>query len=801
MNYCKYCMSPLTDGVPCPCGLNEENYVPAFHQLQPGTVLQGRYLVGKVLGEGGFGITYVGRELKLGLKIAIKEYYPSGSATRTSSQSSEVHSAYGNDDTFAKGKEKFLNEAKTMALLDRQPHIVAVKDYFEENNTAYIVMEYVEGTTLKELTKEKGGKIPASELLELIKPMFSALGRMHSLGLIHRDISPDNLMIENGSIKLLDFGCAKDLSSGEVTQAIVLKHGYAPLEQYQRKGQGPWTDVYALAAAIYYCLTGTVPARATDRIIEDELIPPNKNGANLTSQQEKALMKALALKAPDRYQSMEEFENALYGNKTSKKKKNIAKAVAAVVLCGVIAVGIVAGVRYFIPSNQIETVKEDPESDEISTYRVLDNDQIRDYPDKASVDQVRFLDITTAATDEAWDFSIDGDGSVLAWIGTDGKDNVLYIAAEGGVISDESMYMLFWGYSAVNYIDLSGLDTSNVTTMYAMFLGCESLVKIDFGDIDTSKVEDMASMFESCKSLESIDVSKFDTSNVTAMSAMFSLCKSLTRLDLSNFDTSNVTMMDYMFRACESLTSLNLSSFDTSNVEDISYMFYYCSSLEKDTFILPSDFGNSAIYRQSTFSGCSVSEDEATYVNANTLDSVYLATHISNNTYYNQFADFTFSPPDSWLFYDDDNLLRLTGVDSESVSTVAERREVMAKETTIYSAVAYDKKTDAKVVIVFVNRLTLTAGTSYDAESYMDSVIRSTTGSNLNTSCTFSEVELVTIGSHEYYQATADVERDGEKLTQRFLTRQIDYSDYICYITITSYEDSPTVDEIMAMFS
>ncbi|MCD7847429.1 MAG: serine/threonine protein kinase [Oscillospiraceae bacterium] len=361
--YCKYCMSPLGADGSCPCGLNEENYVPAFHQLQPGTVLQGRYLVGKVLGEGGFGITYVGRELKLGLKIAIKEYYPSGSATRTSSQSSEVHSAYGNDDTFAKGKEKFLNEAKTMALLDRQPHIVAVKDYFEENNTAYIVMEYVEGTTLKELTKEKGGKIPASELLELIKPMFSALGRMHSLGLIHRDISPDNLMIENGSIKLLDFGCAKDLSSGEVTQAIVLKHGYAPLEQYQRKGQGPWTDVYALAAAIYYCLTGVVPPRATDRITDDEIVPPNKYGAGLSPSQEKAVLKALAVRQEDRFQSAEDFEKALYAIKPPSGKKNrTATIVVATILCGVVVIGAGLGIRFGVLDSGLEVATTDEPS-------------------------------------------------------------------------------------------------------------------------------------------------------------------------------------------------------------------------------------------------------------------------------------------------------------------------------------------------------------------------------------------------------------------------------------------------------
>ncbi|MCM1302945.1 MAG: serine/threonine protein kinase [Lachnospiraceae bacterium] len=312
--YCPYCMSPVPEGETCSvCGLTEGTYVSSPHHLPPGTVLMDRYLVGRVLGEGGFGITYIGCDTRLELKVAIKEYYPLDRATRNASASLAVTGFIGpSAKSFERGKQKFLSEAQVMARLDKQQVIVSVRDFFEINNTAYIVMEYIEGVTFHELVEQKGGRIAPEEFFPMIEPLFHALSIMHEHGLIHRDISPDNLMLENGKIRLLDFGCAREASRGTETMTIALKHGYAPIEQYQQKGQGPWTDLYALCATIYYCLTGRVPPQALDRITEDELLLPSKLGVNLTEAQEKALLKGMRLQPNRRFANAEELWAALY---------------------------------------------------------------------------------------------------------------------------------------------------------------------------------------------------------------------------------------------------------------------------------------------------------------------------------------------------------------------------------------------------------------------------------------------------------------------------------------------------------
>ena len=312
--FCPYCMSTVEDGKPCgACGLTQGSYTPSPHHLPPGTVLKERYLVGRVLGEGGFGITYIGCDLQLELKVAIKEYFPTDKASRVAQASLDVASYTGAAGVnYGKGLKKFLQEARTIARMDKQPVIVNVRDFFEANHTAYIVMEYVEGTTFKDLVEQRGGRIPAGELLYLIEPLFFALKEMHGNGLIHRDISPENLMIEKGAVRLLDFGCARESADGGNTLTIALKHGYAPVEQYQSKGQGPWTDVYALSATIYYCLTGRKPPQAMDRLVEDELIPPRKLGVDLTQRQEQALLHGMGVPPKRRFQSMEEFRTALY---------------------------------------------------------------------------------------------------------------------------------------------------------------------------------------------------------------------------------------------------------------------------------------------------------------------------------------------------------------------------------------------------------------------------------------------------------------------------------------------------------
>lgn len=314
--YCPYCMTPVPEGETCPvCGLTSGTYTPQPHHLRPGTVLLERYLVGRVLGEGGFGITYIGCDLRLELKVAIKEYYPVDKAVRNAAISPELvsYSIGSSKDGFERGKRKFLNEARTMAKMDKQQVIVSAKDFFETNNTAYIVMEYIEGTTFTELVAQKGGRIPPAELLPMIEPLFKALSVVHKNGLIHRDISPDNLMLEDGEVRLIDFGCAREAERGNETLTITLKHGYAPIEQYQQHGQGPWTDVYALCATIYYCLVGQKPPQALDRIGGDNgLLLPSKLGVPLTRGQEEALLKGLNLSPKGRFQSMEELHGALY---------------------------------------------------------------------------------------------------------------------------------------------------------------------------------------------------------------------------------------------------------------------------------------------------------------------------------------------------------------------------------------------------------------------------------------------------------------------------------------------------------
>ena len=329
-NYCPYCVSPLEEGRRCSKCNFAAYYRPQAHQLQPGSILHERYLVGRVLGEGGFGITYIGRDLTLDVKVAIKEYFPSKLATRTMTSTGKTYVSWTSSQASSEGRQRFINEAKALASMVKETAVVGVSDFFEENNSAYIVMEYVEGFDLKRIVKTQGKPAPVGELLELLKPVFQALDHLHKQGLIHRDISPDNIMIENGKARLIDFGCARDAirdAGGETA----LKHCFSPIEQYRNEDLGPWSDVYAMAATIYYCITGKLPPAATDRLFQDEIVPPSALGAKLTKKQQKALMKALAVMPKDRYQSMEAFGKDLFA-KPFPVKQTIAAACAVVAL-------------------------------------------------------------------------------------------------------------------------------------------------------------------------------------------------------------------------------------------------------------------------------------------------------------------------------------------------------------------------------------------------------------------------------------------------------------------------------------
>lgn len=331
--YCYNCMSLVgQDSTFCRyCGKNlRESSDMSPYQLKPGTVLQNRYLIGSVLGEGGFGITYIGLDKVLAKRVAVKEFYPAGAAHRASVVSGDVIITRGKEPMYRRGVERFVQEARSLAAFSSEDGIVDVLDTFQANNTAYIVMEYLEGNTLKALLKTKG-VFDASDLIKLMEPVMKSLSVMHRTGFIHRDISPDNIMLtNNGKLKLMDFGSARYFLNQDSELSVMLKQGYAPVEQYSsRSQQGPYTDVYALCATIYTCITGTVPENSLDRSRYDTLVPPSAKGVRISPVHEKALLHGLqpnaAMRCPDMETLMREFNGTVDPNLTQNAEDEINK--------------------------------------------------------------------------------------------------------------------------------------------------------------------------------------------------------------------------------------------------------------------------------------------------------------------------------------------------------------------------------------------------------------------------------------------------------------------------------------------
>lgn len=316
---CYGCMRKLEQAGKCPvCGFDISQYVPETHYLLPGTVLNTRYIVGRVLGEGGFGITYIGWDNSLEIRVAIKEYYPTGLVTRElNGENQGTVSVYmGNKQKdYEAGLSKFLDETRRLAKFRNNPGIVGVSDFFEENGTAYMIMDYVDGITLSTYMKEKGGRIPASQVVEMLSPVIRSLGEIHKENIIHRDISPDNIMVQkNGTVRLIDFGAARDFGEKNKSLSVVLKPGYAPEEQYRTKGiQGPWTDVYALCATMYKMITGITPEESMERIVGAGLKKPSEMGIDLPQNVEETILHGMEVKAEKRLRSMSDVLRSLNG--------------------------------------------------------------------------------------------------------------------------------------------------------------------------------------------------------------------------------------------------------------------------------------------------------------------------------------------------------------------------------------------------------------------------------------------------------------------------------------------------------
>ena len=320
-NICLYCFGDLNSDRVCQdCGKKSDDTPNAPHQLAKRSLLRKRYLIDRAIGEGGFGITYSAWDVATGKHVAIKEYYPSGYVSRDPRSSQIIINSKQNHAATNRGLKRFIDEAQHLSSVNNLDGIVSVYDFFSANNTAYIVMEYLDGISLKRYVRRKG-KLDATTVLTILKPVILSLEAVHKTGLIHRDVSPDNILItKTNEVKLIDFGASKEANPDGQSVSIVLKQGFAPEEQYRLHGeQGPWTDVYALGVTIYYCITGQLPPESIQRMYDDTIIPPSELGAKITGKQERALMKALAVFAKDRYRSMAEFAADAYADSDKSK--------------------------------------------------------------------------------------------------------------------------------------------------------------------------------------------------------------------------------------------------------------------------------------------------------------------------------------------------------------------------------------------------------------------------------------------------------------------------------------------------
>ena len=595
---CMKCMHPLAVGeTVCPeCGraygsVNAESFA-----LKPGTILEGKYLVGEMLGQGGFGITYIGFDLLLEQKVAIKEYYPmsTGMVSREGHSTVVWSSAMMGKTGTQKGFDSFLKEARKMAKLGGIPGVVGVKSVFIQNETAYIVMDFIEGETLlKKL--QKNGPMDFDSCVKLMTPIMQALAEVHEHGIIHRDISPDNIMVRpDGKLILLDLGAAKDLDiqgkDGNMQSSqMVAKHGFSPIEQYSKSGKvGPWTDIYAMAATIYYCCTGILPPPATDRTIDDTLACQPR----LTHAQFDILADCMRMRPQDRPQSMDTLLQMLthpqgevkaepfkvvpeaeppkpvepktappkpaepkeepvkakpavpqppltwpedqpvhQSQPDAKQKRSFPAWWAAVV---VIVLGIIIGVAR-TSSTVAETPPTAAEVPSAGAYTMVQTPYTpgdvyfwgQTRYKRSDVKAITFQNVKKNIPSTAWDVSAAGDRSVVAWI----VSGNLHVASTGKIAPNSDASCMFAYFTNLTEIDFGGcLDTSNVTNMRNMFYECGSLTGLDLSGFDTSKVTNMRSMFSSCSSLSKLDLSGFDSSNVRDMKNMFYGCDSLKSL-------------------------------------------------------------------------------------------------------------------------------------------------------------------------------------------------------------------------------------------------------------------------------
>lgn len=374
---CLNCMKMFEEayGV-CPyCGFQPGTPPKEAYHLYPGTILNGHYVIGTTVGFGGFGITYRAWDTVLDKMVAIKEFYPNGIVNRVPGEKEVIIYSGNRANEFQNGKIRFLAEARNMARFNTHPNIVNVYEFFEENNTAYIAMEFLEGMSYKQYIAMNGGRVDYQTAVNVMLSVMDALREIHKVKIIHRDISPDNIFLipvesgeENYRVKLIDFGAAR-FSSGEEekTLSIILKPGYAPPEQYRsRSKQGPWTDIYAVGAVLYRSVTGMMPDESVNRMVEDHLAPPNQLIPDIPQYLSDSIMRAMALRQELRFQNVMQFQAAIQ-NKAKvlnvdgelKRRKTIRGVSIAAVVLGLAGAGLVCRQIYVGKQRALYNVQAD----------------------------------------------------------------------------------------------------------------------------------------------------------------------------------------------------------------------------------------------------------------------------------------------------------------------------------------------------------------------------------------------------------------------------------------------------------
>ena len=634
-NRCYGCMRPKTQGICEYCGF-DENTQNAPHQLQTGLLLQGRYLIGRVLGQGGFGITYLGWDNMLDVPVAIKEYYPNGMVMRDCSISLDVMGNSTSGAMFENNRERFLREARTLAKFSDVPQIVHVHNLFLANNTAYIVMEYVQGMTLKDYVLSQGGSITAQETFAILRPVMEALSKVHQAGLVHRDISPDNIMLlPRGGAKLLDFGAVRDVSDADVDKALsrsteaILKHGFAPIEQYQKRGSlGPWTDVYALCATIYYCLTGKVPADAPERVMGETEIDWDRV-PDVTDHQAGVLEKGMELRPKDRYRSVEDLCTAMfekvapaeepvpYQIPIEKKPQTETKyPVGTVPLSGgedynpttpISRPGPQEAAAEPVSSKEPEVIPEKQDADQLTTP-VYDAGPKETYTDTNTSAETRYSEISETKNKGFFGILAVAAVALVAIIalvaGVGGKKEeakptepqpgitvTVPQAPESTAWVDNVLMRSDMKLNEEGYVDVD--ETLGDQSVFGSGITRKEILTVTFLDTlenapdtswDVSENQDGSVLAWTNANGAYYDLYIAGEGGVNGKNGCYNLfCGYLNVQSIQfngNFHTNDATEMTWMFCYCQSLTEVDVSSLKTSNVANMNQIFAHCQNLK-----------------------------------------------------------------------------------------------------------------------------------------------------------------------------------------------------------------------------